>query len=242
MLKGIDVSNWQREVDWESHADRGVTFAFAKATEGESYRDTWFERNWTRMREHWIVRGAYHFARPAGDPEEQARHFTNVVTRASSGPGGPGHGLRRGDLLALDLEADDECRPGTVAEFARVWCEAVTEWTGVRPFIYTYFSFADKGNCEGLDRYPLWIAAPGRPKGDPDVPGPWRDWTIHQYSHTPLDKNVFDGTRAELIRHGKRPPHHRHKHAHRHKHHHHDKHHHERRQGHRGHHRDRRGD
>ena len=133
-------------------------------------------------------------------------------------------------------------RAGTVAEFARVWCEAVTEWTGVRPFIYTYFSFADKGNCEGLDRYPLWIAAPGRPKGDPDVPGPWRDWTIHQYSHTPIDKNVFDGTRAELIRHGKRPAH-RPKHAHRHKkHQHHDRHHHDRRQSRRGHHRGRRGD
>ena len=125
MLKGIDVSNWQREIDWHTHADRGVVFAFAKATEGEDYTDKWFERNWAEMREHWIVRGAYHFARPRQDPVEQARHFLRVVSRASSGPGGPGHGLRRGDLIALDLETGDRRHPEKVAEFARIWCAAV---------------------------------------------------------------------------------------------------------------------
>jgi lysozyme len=208
MLKGIDVSNWQREVDWRHHVDNGVAFAFAKATEGEDYTDKWFERNWASMREHWIVRGAYHFARPGTDPIEQAKHFLRVVHRADSGPGGPGHGLRHGDLLALDLETHDREPPDRVAEFARRWCDAVTEHAGVRPFVYTYYTFAHDGNCEGLDRYPLWIAAPSRPKGDPVVPRPWRSWTIHQYSHSPIDKNVFDGSRAELTRHGRRDHHH----------------------------------
>ncbi|MEV5413420.1 glycoside hydrolase family 25 protein [Thermopolyspora sp. NPDC052614] len=205
MLKGIDVSNWQRRVDWRAHADRGVAFAFAKATEGDEFLDPWFERNWEGMREHWIVRGAYHFARPGGkNPEEQAVHFLRALRRAAAAAGRSGFGLRHGDLLALDLETNDRRKPHEVARFARRWCAAVIQLTGVRPFIYTHYAFAYDGHCEGLGVLPLWIAAPGRPKGDPLVPDPWETWTIHQYANSPVDKNVFDGTRGELTRYGKR--------------------------------------
>ncbi|MEV7011618.1 GH25 family lysozyme [Streptosporangium sp. NPDC051022] len=190
MLYGIDVSNWQGAVDWGDHADDGVAFAFAKATEGSTFVDRWFDRNWNGMRENWIVCGAYHFARPAGDPEEQARCFLRTVQRAG--------GLHHGDLLALDLETSDRLPAPKVARFARRWCRAVTAQAGVRPVIYTFLTFAYGGNCAGLEDYPLWIAAPGNPTGRPDVPGPWNRWTIHQYAHKPLDRNVFHGTRAEL--------------------------------------------
>lgn len=191
MLHGIDVSNWQGAVDWGRHADDGVSFAFAKATEGGTFADRWFDRNWTGMRESWIVSGAYHFARPSGDPEVQARYFLRAVERAG--------GLRRGDLLALDLETNDRLPARRVASFARRWCRAVTAQAGVRPVVYTFLSFAYAGNCAGLEEYPLWIAAPDQPTGRPDVPVPWRRWTIHQYSHRPLDRNVFQGTRAQLV-------------------------------------------
>lgn len=190
MLHGIDVSNWQGAVDWGRHANDGVAFAFAKATEGGTFSDRWFGRNWTGMRESWIVAGAYHFARPSGDPEVQAGHFLRAVGRAG--------GLRRGDLLALDLETTDRLPPRRVARFARRWCRAVIEQAGVRPVVYTFLAFAYAGNCAGLEEYPLWIAAPDQPTGRPDVPAPWRRWTIHQHSHRPLDRNVFLGTRAEL--------------------------------------------
>jgi len=203
VLKGIDVSNWQRRVDWRAHAERGVAFAFAKATEGDTFVDPWFERNWEGMRENWIVRGAYHFARPGGkNPEEQAMHFLKAVRRACAASGRPG--LRHGDLLALDLETNDRRRPHEVARFARRWCAAVIERTGVRPFVYTHYTFAMQGHCDGLEVLPLWIAAPSYPKGDPVVPEPWETWTIHQYANSPIDRNVFDGTRGELVRYGKR--------------------------------------
>ncbi|MFF5212108.1 glycoside hydrolase family 25 protein [Streptosporangium sp. NPDC000396] len=190
MLHGIDVSNWQGAVDWDRHARNGVAFAFAKATEGGRFTDRWFGRNWTGMRENWMVCGAYHFARPTGDPEAQANHFLQVVGQAG--------GLRRGDLLALDLETSDRMPPHKVARFARRWCQVVTAQAEVRPVVYTYLTFAQKGNCDGLEGYPLWISAPDHPTGRPDVPGPWRRWTIHQHSTRPLDRNVFLGTRAEL--------------------------------------------
>ncbi|MGP3962572.1 glycoside hydrolase family 25 protein [Nonomuraea sp. 3N208] len=197
VLQGIDVSNWQGSVDWTGHAEAGVAFAFAKATEGGDYTDKWFTRNWNGMRETWMVSGAYHFARPKGDPIEQARHFLATIRAAG--------GLRRGDLLALDLEEDDGLRPEQVARFARRWCHFVERHGRVRPFVYTYYSFANRGNCAGLAEYPLWIAHPERPRGQPLVPRPWRDWTIHQYVNSPIDRNVFHGTRKELTKLGFHP-------------------------------------
>ncbi|MEV4839349.1 GH25 family lysozyme [Nonomuraea sp. NPDC049486] len=194
LLHGIDVSNWQKSVDWAEHARSGVAFAFAKATEGGDWTDHWFSRNWDRMRENWIVCGAYHFARPKGDPVEQARHFLRTINQAG--------GLRRGDLIALDLETDDGIKPERVAGFARRWCQYVEARTGTRPFVYTFQSFAEEGNCAGLGEYPLWIASPHRPRGRPAVPGPWRDWSIHQHANSPIDRNVFLGSRRRLTRMG----------------------------------------
>ncbi|MEU8268964.1 glycoside hydrolase family 25 protein [Sphaerisporangium sp. NPDC049002] len=197
MLHGIDVSNWQGAVDWSEYAGGGVDFGFAKASEGTAFTDKWFARNWTGMRENWLVCGAYHFGHPKGDPDDQVRHFLNVVDEAG--------GLRRGDLVALDLEHSGHLPPEEVAAFARRWCHVMTRLTGVRPLIYTFLSFAKKGYCQGLDDYPLWIAAPSHPKGHPVVPPPWNRWTIHQYAHGPIDRNVFRGTRAQLTALGFQP-------------------------------------
>ncbi|MDF5752019.1 glycoside hydrolase family 25 protein [Spongiactinospora sp. TRM90649] len=188
MLTGIDVSDRQGAPDWGAHAGTGVAFAFARASEGAAVTDASFGRNWTAMREHGLVRGAYHVARPKSGAEPAAGHFLAVVESAG--------GLAAGDLLALDLESSGGLPPAEVAAFAVAWCEAVERRTGVRPFVRTYASFALAGNCAGLGGHPLWISSPGRPPGDPEVPAPWRAWRIHQYAHSPLDLNVFpDGLR-----------------------------------------------
>lgn len=197
LLHGIDVSNWQGSVDWAAHARAGVAFAFAKATEGGDFTDTFFARNWEGMRENWIVCGAYHFARPKGDPAEQAQHFLDAIRKAG--------GLRRGDLVALDLETSDGLRPERVARHARRWCRHVERHGGVRPIIYTFQWFARSGHCAGLGDYPLWIAGPDQPRGRPPVPRPWRAWAIHQYAHKPIDRNVFHGSREALTRLGFHP-------------------------------------
>lgn len=197
LLHGIDVSNWQGSVDWPEHADNGISFAFSKATEGGGFTDKWFQRNWRGMRESWMVCGAYHFARPKGDPADQAQHFLRTIRAAG--------GLRKGDLIALDLEAADGLPPEQVARYARRWLRIVEKQAGVRPFVYTYTWFARSGNCAGLAEYPLWIASPVSPRGDPVVPRPWQDWTIHQYSNSPVDKNVFHGSREDLTRLGYHP-------------------------------------
>ena len=78
---GIDVSNWQGNVDWEEVAGDGYTFAWAKATEGMTYTDPMFFNNMENGIDANIVMGAYHFARPDNNsPQEDAANFLNVAS------------------------------------------------------------------------------------------------------------------------------------------------------------------
>jgi lysozyme len=187
MLHGIDVSNAQGNVNW--NANRGLSFAFAKATEGIGFKDAFFPQNWRGMKSVGLVRGAYDFAHPANDPVAEADFFLSYV-RAQ--------GLGTGDLLALDLEVTDGLAPAAVASYATRWCAHVTARAKVKPVVYTFLSFAQAGNCAGLGGYPLWIAEPGVTPGKPSVPAPWRSWTFHQYANTPVDQDLFFGTAAQL--------------------------------------------
>lgn len=192
MLYGIDVSNWQGSVDWAKYADDGMKFGFAKATEGTNYSDVQFAHNWSGMRSHDIVRGAYHFAHPKNGGKAEADYFLSHVRS---------QGLHDGDLLALDLEVSDGKSASAVASYARAWCERVHQETGVPPVVYTFLSFARGGYCAGLGGYPLWIAAPSYGAGHPPMPlGPWKKWAFHQYSDNPIDKNVFNGTSKDQVR------------------------------------------
>lgn len=192
MLYGIDVSNWQGTVNWANYAKDGIKFAFAKATEGTSFKDAQFARNWRGMKSNDIVRGAYHFGHPRNSATAEANHFLSAV-RAQ--------GLQDGDLLVLDLEVSDSRSASHVASWARTWCEHVRKETGTKPVLYTFLSFARGGYCAGLGGYPLWIAAPSYRAGHPPVPvGPWKEWKFHQYSSNPIDKNVFNGTSKDQVR------------------------------------------
>jgi lysozyme len=62
---GIDVSNHNPPVDWQAVKNANISFAFAKATEGATFKDITFARNWSGMKAAGIMRGAYHFFRPA---------------------------------------------------------------------------------------------------------------------------------------------------------------------------------
>jgi lysozyme len=187
MLHGIDVSNLQGNVDWSTH--KSLAFAFAKATEGIGFRDALFPHNWQGMKSNGIVRGAYDFAHPANDPVAEADYFISYVRS---------QGLGAGDMLALDLEVTDGLRPAAVASYATRWCQRVSTHTNIKPIVYTFLSFAQAGNCDGLGGYPLWIAEPSALPGQPAVPAPWHTWAFHQYANTPVDQDVLNGTAAEL--------------------------------------------
>ncbi|WP_394840449.1 GH25 family lysozyme [Pendulispora rubella] len=61
---GCDVSSHQGNVDWASAANAGAKFSYIKATEGTSYKNPYFARQYQECRDAGLICGAYHFALP----------------------------------------------------------------------------------------------------------------------------------------------------------------------------------
>ena len=200
-LEGIDVSHHQGRVAWSEV--RGIEFVFLKATEGAHFTDPCFAANWGAAAAQGLLRGAYHFYRPAQDPAAQAAHFLAVMGRLGAGDLPP----------ALDLEATAE--PGEweqppAERLARLqqWLTAVEQGCGRRPFIYVAPVFWRDvlGAPASFGAYPLWHAEYGVER--PHVPTAWLTWTLWQFSQTGtvpgvtgrVDRNRFQGGRSDLER------------------------------------------
>lgn len=146
-IYGVDVSHYQKDIEWSKVREGEITFTFVKATEGISLRDKKFEQNWAGAGEVGIIRGAYHFYLPYLDPEKQARHFTKTVQ------------LQSGDLPpVLDVEVRGRKPVAQLRKDLKVWLDYVENAYGTKPIIYTGYHFYKDYLAGHFDSYPLWIA------------------------------------------------------------------------------------
>ncbi|GAC1547115.1 MAG: hypothetical protein NVS3B10_11000 [Polyangiales bacterium] len=187
-VEGIDVSHYQGTIDWASEKAQGRMFGVASVGDG-TYQDPTFATNWAAMKAAGVIRGAYQFFEPAGDPIAQADILIAKVGM-----------LGDGDLPAtIDVEVTGGQSPATIAANVGKWLARVEAGTGRKPMIYTgpYFW---QNNVASLayGGYPLWVADYG--VSNPQVPAPWSNYKIWQYSDSngTLDLDSFQGTLAEL--------------------------------------------
>src|SRR3954470_13299282 len=81
---GIDVSNHNGTINWTSVRSAGKDFAWAKATEGTSFTDAYFNgssgHNMDNGMAAGVLMGAYHYARADvnSDANTEAAHFVAV--------------------------------------------------------------------------------------------------------------------------------------------------------------------
>ena len=197
LIEGVDVSNWQGNINWPAVPSDRFRFAFIKASEGTTYTDPYFQRNWNGAGAAGLFRGAYHFARPAGtttaeinaDAQAEAYWFVSRV----AGVDGMG-GLK--DLPAvLDLEYPGDwvsgvsppgyrcwyMTPSQLSQWARTWLSTVHSLTGKVPILYTNSDYWN--NCDGAPadiaaNFRLWLASWG--VSNPSIPRPWATWTFWQ--------------------------------------------------------------
>lgn len=191
-VHGIDVSRYQKEVSWDSVAAADVQFAFVKATEGETIQDTFFCKNWDKMAENGVKRGAYHFFRPKTDAASQAWNFLSIVD------------LMPGDLPpVLDIETTDGLPHDVFLENVRTWLRLVEANAHVRPIIYSNHNFYERWLAGHFQDYPAWIA---RFSTDRPELSFGKEWLFWQYGSNgrlagvagPVDFNVFFGSKSEL--------------------------------------------
>ena len=164
-MRGVDVSYYQGDIDWNAAHSAGIAFAITRVSDGKGFKDPTFAQNWKGMRDAGVVRGLYQFFRPKQDPIAQADLAIAMLNDAG--------GLQKGDLpLMLDIEVNDGVAPGTILARAQAWLEHVQAVTGVVPMIYTgpgYWAqflerVSDVGAGIGRD-FRVPVAARGRRAG-----------------------------------------------------------------------------
>ena len=192
-VHGIDVSHYQKEINWEKVASQDIQFAFIKATEGETYKDTFFCENWSGMKAANIKRGAYHFFRPTLSAELQAANFIETAE------------LGHGDFApVLDIEVTDGVSQQELLEKIDTWLTLVENHFKVKPIIYTYQKFFNKHLADRYDDHPIWIARYSSWR-NPNLSSD-QEWQFWQYGNKgklrgingPVDFNIFKGTKDEL--------------------------------------------
>ncbi|GAB4282527.1 MAG: hypothetical protein Fur0025_11790 [Oscillatoriaceae cyanobacterium] len=168
--KGIDVSDWQDPVNWQTVALSGMGFGFTKATEGNNFVAETFRKNWAAMKAAGLPRGAYHFYRAKWDAPSQADLFLKTVS------------LEIDDLPpVLDIESTDGMSNSSIVSGITQWLNIVEQQTSRRPIIYTYPGFWETiGGPANFTAYPLWIAHYN--VTNPLVPRGWDGWTFWQYT------------------------------------------------------------
>jgi lysozyme len=210
MLAGPDVSENNGAVAWSRVAVPGhqLAFAFAKASEGDAWIDPGFAANWQGIREHGLIRGAYHFARPAvsgaatvqavrAAATAEAEHMLAVLHEAGD--------VGEGDLPpVLDLETSRGLSAAQLYDWVGTWVDVVAASVGRKPIIYTgelwksmLNAYTDVWGC------PLWLSQYG-PK--PQLPRAWKRWTFWQFTDAAsvdgvtgdVDLSYFSGTQHEL--------------------------------------------
>jgi hypothetical protein len=166
MLNGIDISGYQPSTPDLS----GKSFVFIKATEGVSYVNPKQDAQNRAARKAGVVVGFYHFAQP-GNIQAQAEHF---VAKARSVDG---------DILAIDWE-----HSGVSSADKDALLKAVKR---LRPthkvVLYCNTSYWLHRDSSAYCGDGLWIADYSHAAGHPPIT---HHWLFHQYSSTPVDKNV----------------------------------------------------
>lgn len=184
-IEGIDVSHWEGDIDFQEVKRAGIRFVYMKASEGVSYIDPDFERNYREARKAWLKIGFYHYV-TAGSEEEaraQARHFADVIW------GKVYHGCP-----VMDFESFDSLTKDQINDVSTAFLQELREVTGKRVAIYSDANNATNTFDARLAVYPLWIADYGVAR--PDMRNHWKRWAGWQYT----DAGRVEGIRGRVDR------------------------------------------
>ena len=221
LLRGIDVSSWQhsgtsgstcgRPIDWVQVRNSGISFAYVKSTEATSYTNPCFAQDWAGIASVGLLRGSYHYAKPAlpiSTAVDQARYF---VSRAGSMTG-------PGDLPGmLDLEETGGLDGTQLSNWARAFMNEVTLLTGKKPVLYMgAFFFPGTIAPDISATYQLWLPSymcqnnggericdPYTDTRQPRLPAGWSSWTWWQFSSIEkvpgIYANSFNGQQSNAF-------------------------------------------
>jgi GH25 family lysozyme M1 (1,4-beta-N-acetylmuramidase) len=189
---GVDISSYQGKLKWSTWTKKDRDFAYIKATEGTSYKNPYFKTQYKGAAKAGMIRGAYHFANPAGKAGyKQARYFV----KNGGGWSADGHTLP--GVLDIEYNPYGSTCYGVSKKKTVAWVTSFTKeykkLTGKAAVIYTTTDWWKQctGNSSKFGTTnPLWVARYGSKKPG-TLPKGWTTATFWQYSANPIDQDVF---------------------------------------------------
>lgn len=181
-VKGVDVSRHNGVIDWEKLREQSIQFAYIKATEGTSYIDTTFNRNYKAAKAAGLLVGAYHFFRFNQDGEAQALHFIKNMT-FEKGDLPPMIDVEKSTLNPFKSTKKVVLRLRDLIHRLHVHCYT-------RPIIYTNKNCYNKYIKNYFPNRRLWISDLS---GEPDSTIYYK-WIFWQYSH----KGCLEGVKEKI--------------------------------------------
>ncbi|SHJ36177.1 Lyzozyme M1 (1,4-beta-N-acetylmuramidase), GH25 family [Clostridium cavendishii DSM 21758] len=169
--KGIDISNWQGNINFTGAKNDGIEIVYIKATEGNYYADPYLDNYYEAAKNNGLLVGFYHYFKANIDPKAQAQFFVDNI-----------YGKTIECRLALDIEENEGCDPDLLSNMCVEFLQEVEKLSGKGVVVYTYTNFAQNNLTTILSVYPLWIAH--YEVDAPDDNPIWDSWVGFQYSDT----------------------------------------------------------
>ncbi len=186
IYQGIDVSEWQGEIDFGQVANSGIQIVYIKSSEGTSYIDPYFETNYQKAKENNLKVGVYHYviARSIEEAEQEATFFSSVIS-----------GKEVDCRLAIDFESFGELDVEQINQITLAFLRKVQQLTGKEMVVYSNTNDARNiFSGELANQYPLWVAEYGTE--EPGYNGKWNVWIGYQYT----DRGIINGIRGYVDR------------------------------------------
>lgn len=150
-IRGIDVSAWQGNIDWDTVANYGMDFVILRITEAGNVIDSCFEQNFSGCQKHNIPTGVYKYsyAMTIAEIQNEARKVVEVL-----------NGRKLQYPVWLDLEWNNQRSLGAeqIHELAEAFEKIITA-AGYKFGIYCNMDWYLNVICSHLKKYDFWIAS-----------------------------------------------------------------------------------
>ena len=198
-IKGIDVSAYQGDIDWNILSKQGIVFAFIKATEGSSYVDERFKINYENASKTDLKIGAYHFFSYDSNGEKQADNFIRNVPKAEK---------MLPPVVDIEFYGNKYKNVPDIKQTQKqlqIMLEKLEEYYEKKPIIYATYKSYNLYIANNFEGNYIWIRDVYFKPNLKDN----RGWTFWQYSNKVrlngysgqekrIDMNVFNGDKEKF--------------------------------------------
>lgn len=204
VLRGIDVSEHQKEIDWKEVAGSGIDYAYIRVgrrgyTEGGLFDDAYFEKNILEAQASGLRTGVYIFSQAVSVQEaiEEANYLIEEVKEYDI----PLPVVYDWEKISEDGSRTSDISTETRTDCAVAFCETVKN-AGYVPCVYINRNMGYYGyDLSRLDDYEIWFSLP-----ESGFPNFYYHVDMWQYSFTETvpgisvetDMNLWFLPKAEL--------------------------------------------